>query len=104
MAKVVQHRRGTVTEWQSYQTLIPLEGELVVEMDDTTSACKVKIGNGINIRNSTKLNKLFINDNIIGNLTLDFAGATTSNITNFTNLYSVKNNFKLSNLSEYILV
>ena len=48
MAKIVQHRRGTITEWKSYQTLIPLEGELVVEMDDTTPACKVKIGNGIN--------------------------------------------------------
>ena len=63
-----------------------------------------EIGNGINIRSSTKLNKLLINDNLIGNLTLDFAGASTSNITNYTNLYSVKNNFKLSDLSEYILV
>ena len=63
-----------------------------------------EIGSGINIRTSTKLNKLLINDNLIGNLTLDFEGATTSNITNYTNLYSVKNNFKLSDLSEYILV
>lgn len=48
MAKyIVQHRRGTVKQWAEQSTLIPMEGELVIEIDETNSLHKLKIGDGI---------------------------------------------------------
>lgn len=48
MAKyIVQHRRGTTTQWASKNTLIPMAGELVIEIDEVNSLHKLKIGDGI---------------------------------------------------------
>jgi len=44
---IVQHRRGTVSQWAEQSTLIPLEGELVIEIDETNGLHKLKIGDGI---------------------------------------------------------
>lgn len=48
MAKyIVQHRRGTASQWASKNTVIPREGELVIEIDEANSLHKLKIGDGI---------------------------------------------------------
>ena len=48
MAKyIVQHRRGTATQWDSHGTIIPMEGEIVIEIDEENSLHKLKIGDGI---------------------------------------------------------
>ena len=48
MAKyIVQHRRGTSAQWASKDTIIPMEGELVIEIDEESSLHKLKIGDGI---------------------------------------------------------
>lgn len=47
MAKyIVQHRRGTATQWADKSTIIPKEGELVIEIDEANSLHKLKIGDG----------------------------------------------------------
>ena len=49
MAKyIVQHRRGTASQWSSKGTMIPMEGELVIEIDEANSLHKLKIGDGKN--------------------------------------------------------
>lgn len=48
MAKyLVQHRRGSAAQWAEENTIIPLEGEIVIEIDDTNSLHKLKIGDGV---------------------------------------------------------
>jgi hypothetical protein len=48
MAKyIVQHRRGTTAQWMSHDTLIPFEGEIVIEIDEENFLHKLKIGDGI---------------------------------------------------------
>ena len=48
MAKyIVQHRRGTMAQWTAYNTIIPLEGEIVIEIDEEHFLHKLKIGDGI---------------------------------------------------------
>lgn len=49
MAKtyLVQHRRGTAQEWADKNTIIPGEGEIVIEIDYVNSLHKLKIGDGI---------------------------------------------------------
>jgi hypothetical protein len=48
MAKyIVQHRRGTATQWAEKNTIIPKEGELVIEIDEENAQHKLKIGDGI---------------------------------------------------------
>ena len=48
MAKyIVQHRRGTAEQWASKDNIIPMEGELVIEIDDQNSLHKLKIGDGM---------------------------------------------------------
>ena len=48
MAKyIVQHRRGTAEQWAAKDTIIPQEGELVIELDTENSLHKLKIGDGI---------------------------------------------------------
>lgn len=48
MAKyIVQHRRGTTAQWMSHNTLIPFEGEIVIEIDEENFLHKLKIGDGI---------------------------------------------------------
>jgi hypothetical protein len=44
---IVQHRRGTTDEWNSNGNIVPLEGELVIEIDETNHLHKLKIGDGI---------------------------------------------------------
>lgn len=44
---IVQHRRGTVAQWQQKDTIIPQEGEIVIEIDYENSLHKLKIGDGI---------------------------------------------------------
>lgn len=47
MAKyIVQMRRGTATQWED-SDIIPLAGEIVVEIDDTNNLHKLKIGDGV---------------------------------------------------------
>lgn len=47
MAKYITcHRRGTAEQWANYNTLIPLEGEIVIEIDEVNSLHKLKIGDG----------------------------------------------------------
>lgn len=47
MAKyLVQHRRGTVEQWAEKSTIIPEEGEIVIEIDEVNSLHKLKIGDG----------------------------------------------------------
>jgi hypothetical protein len=48
MAKyIVQHRRGTATQWAEKNTIIPKEVELVIEIDAENAQHKLKIGDGI---------------------------------------------------------
>lgn len=48
MAKyIVQHRRGTAEQWASNDTVIPREGELVIEIDEDNSLHRLKIGDGV---------------------------------------------------------
>jgi hypothetical protein len=49
MAKkyIIQHRRGTASQWAEKNTIIPKEGELVIEIDEESSLHKLKIGDGI---------------------------------------------------------
>ena len=48
MAKyIVQHRRGTMAQWAAHDTVIPEEGELVIEIDEENSLHKLKIGDGV---------------------------------------------------------
>lgn len=48
MAKfLVQHRRGTTAQWAEKSTIIPREGELVIEIDETNFLHKLKIGDGL---------------------------------------------------------
>lgn len=44
---IVQHRRGTLEQWAAKDTIIPKEGELVIEIDEENSLHKLKIGDGI---------------------------------------------------------
>lgn len=44
---LVQHRRGTAEQWAEQNTLIPREGEIVIEIDEVNSLHKLKIGDGI---------------------------------------------------------
>ena len=41
------HRRGTAEDWAKLSTLIPLEGEIVIEIDEVNWLHKLKIGDGI---------------------------------------------------------
>lgn len=48
MAKyIVQHRRGTAAQWAEKNTIIPMPGELVIEIDEENAQHKLKIGDGI---------------------------------------------------------
>lgn len=48
MAKYITcHRRGTAEDWAAYSTLIPLEGEIVIEIDEVNSLHRLKIGDGV---------------------------------------------------------
>lgn len=48
MAKyLVQHRRGTAEQWAEKSTIIPREGEIVIEIDEVNSLHKLKIGDGV---------------------------------------------------------
>lgn len=48
MAKyIVQHRRGTASQWADKDTIIPKEGEIVIEIDEENSLHKLKIGDGM---------------------------------------------------------
>lgn len=48
MAKYITcHRRGSATQWAEKNTIIPLEGEIVIEIDEINSLHKLKIGDGI---------------------------------------------------------
>lgn len=44
---LVQHRRGTAEQWAEQGTLIPREGEIVIEIDEVNSLHKLKIGDGV---------------------------------------------------------
>ena len=55
MAKfIVQHRRGTAADWERMgDTIIPLEGELVLEIDESEKHLhRLKIGDGETAYNS----------------------------------------------------
>ena len=43
---LVQHRRGTAEQWAAQNTIIPREGEIVIEIDEVNSLHKLKIGDG----------------------------------------------------------
>lgn len=48
MAKlIVQHRRGTTSQWAENGNIVPKVGELVIELDEVNSLHKLKIGDGI---------------------------------------------------------
>ena len=48
MAKyIVQHRRGSSAQWAEKNTIIPMEGEIVIEIDEEHGLHKLKIGDGI---------------------------------------------------------
>ena len=48
MAKyIAQHRRGTTKQWYEAQDIIPLEGEIVIEIDDKNFLHKLKIGDEV---------------------------------------------------------
>lgn len=48
MAKlIVQHRRGTTSQWAENGHIVPKVGELVIEFDEESSLHKLKIGDGI---------------------------------------------------------
>lgn len=44
---IVQHRRGSTARWNDKNTIIPMEGEIVIEIDEVNSLHKLKIGDGI---------------------------------------------------------
>jgi hypothetical protein len=44
---IVQHRRGTAAQWAEKDMIIPMEGELVIEIDEENAQHKLKIGDGI---------------------------------------------------------
>ena len=44
---IVQMRRGTAAQWKEKSTLIPQEGEIVIELDEENNLHKLKIGDGI---------------------------------------------------------
>ena len=44
---ITQHRRGTINQWAEKNTIIPLEGEIVIEIDEENHLHKLKIGDGI---------------------------------------------------------
>lgn len=44
---IVQHRRGSAEQWASKDTIIPKEGEIVIEIDEENYLHKLKIGDGI---------------------------------------------------------
>jgi hypothetical protein len=44
---IYKHRRGTTEQWAAARTEIPLEGEIVIELDNENSLHKLKIGDGI---------------------------------------------------------
>ena len=41
------HRRGTTSEWANKNNIVPLEGEIVIEIDEENHQHKLKIGDGI---------------------------------------------------------
>lgn len=43
----LQHRRGSADEWDICKSVVPLEGELVVELDEDNVQHNLKIGDGI---------------------------------------------------------
>lgn len=48
MAKyIVQHRRGSASQWAEKNTIIPKEGEIVIEIDEENFLHKLKIGDGV---------------------------------------------------------
>jgi hypothetical protein len=48
MAKqIVQMRRGTTDEWANHDMIVPLDGEIVIEIDNESNLHKLKIGDGI---------------------------------------------------------
>lgn len=48
----VQHRRGTTEQWEiKGDNIIPEDGEIVLELDKTNSAYKLKVGDGIHTYN-----------------------------------------------------
>lgn len=64
MAKyIVQHRRGTVTQWTKQSTLIPKEGEIVIEIDELNSLHKLKIGDGVHTY--AELAYLMVGDEVV---------------------------------------
>ena len=44
---IVQHRRGTASQWAAQNTIIPKVGEIVIEIDEENSLHKLKIGDGV---------------------------------------------------------
>lgn len=44
---IVQHRRGSAAQWAEKNTIIPMAGELVIEIDEENTQHKLKIGDGI---------------------------------------------------------
>ena len=49
MAKryIFQMRRGTAAQWAANNSIIPMAGEIVIEIDETNSYHKLKIGDGV---------------------------------------------------------
>ena len=44
---IYKHRRGSAEQWATANTDVPLEGEIVIELDNENSLHKLKIGDGI---------------------------------------------------------
>ena len=44
---IVQHRRGSTSQWAENSTIKPKEGEIVIEIDEENLLHKLKIGDGI---------------------------------------------------------
>ena len=64
MAKFITcHRRGTASQWEEKSTIIPYEGEIVIEIDEENSLHKLKIGDGIHTY--AELNYLQAGDEIV---------------------------------------
>ena len=64
MAKyIVQMRRGTAAQWAEKDTVIPKEGEIVIEIDEVNSLHKLKIGDGMHTY--TELAYLMAGDEIV---------------------------------------
>lgn len=64
MAKyIVQHRRATKDVLSDKNTLIPLAGELLVELDEANSLHRLKIGDGVH--NYSELSYLMAGDEIL---------------------------------------